>query len=390
MGRCPITIGIGGRLHRNNHSSADSDTVINYFPLNVGDYHIYEVRYDFRDPPMFNTTNVLDTISINSNSYYQVRTYWRSSLSLRMDEIGDLYAYSTEDSQDVLLYKFHSALGDSYRVDSLAFGFPYDVTVTGVNKSTETPAGIFNDCITLFFDNPETTEDAVDIWFAPNVGIVRVDGPWHLQSLLKSAIIDTVLYGNESPIITLPDTFFMKYQIPDTILLSGMVTDRESPDSLLIWDQLICLGDPSILCVNTHVDTAFFLTNNFYGDTWVEFRVFDPAGASDTASMVVSVAGPIGIEQTESSSPVKYSLSQNHPNPFNPVTTISYSLPRSGDVTLIIYNLLGEEIARLVDGFQQAGEHTTVWNASKVSSGIYFYRLGAGNFAETKKMILLK
>ena len=118
--------------------------------------------------------------------------------------------------------------------------------------------------------------------------------------------------------------------------------------------------------------------------------MFDPAGASDTASMVVSVAGPIGIEQTESSSPVKYSLSQNHPNPFNPVTTISYSLPRSGDVTLIIYNLLGEEIARLVDGFQQAGEHTTVWNASNVSSGIYFYRLRAGDFTQTKKMVLLK
>ena len=83
-------------------------------------------------------------------------------------------------------------------------------------------------------------------------------------------------------------------------------------------------------------------------------------------------------------------LSQNHPNPFNPVTTISYSLPVSGEVTLIIYNLLGEEVARLVDGFQQAGEYRLSWNASNVSSGIYFYRLSAGNYTETKKMVLLK
>ena len=86
----------------------------------------------------------------------------------------------------------------------------------------------------------------------------------------------------------------------------------------------------------------------------------------------------------------RFSLSQNHPNPFNPVTTISYSLPVSGDVTLIIYNLLGEEIARLIDGFQQAGEYRLTWNASNASSGIYVYRLSAADFTETKKMVLLK
>ena len=86
----------------------------------------------------------------------------------------------------------------------------------------------------------------------------------------------------------------------------------------------------------------------------------------------------------------EFSLSQNHPNPFNPVTTISYSLPFSGDVSLIIYNILGEEIAQLVDGFQQAGEYNITWNATNISSGIYFYRLNSGDFTETKKMILLR
>ena len=97
----------------------------------------------------------------------------------------------------------------------------------------------------------------------------------------------------------------------------------------------------------------------------------------------VAVEGEIAIID-------KFVLTDNYPNPFNPITTIAYSLPRSGDVTLIIYNLLGEEVARLVDGFQQAGEYQTEWNASNVSSGIYFYRLQVGDFTETKKMVLLK
>ena len=72
------------------------------------------------------------------------------------------------------------------------------------------------------------------------------------------------------------------------------------------------------------------------------------------------------------------------------ITIIRYALPVSGDVSLIIYNLLGEEVARLVDGFQPAGGYQTEWNASNASSGIYFYRLTTVDFTETKKMVLLK
>ena len=99
---------------------------------------------------------------------------------------------------------------------------------------------------------------------------------------------------------------------------------------------------------------------------------------------------PTGIYPDVDNIPSEYRLSQNHPNPFNPLTNISYSLPRAGEVTLIIYNILGEEVARLADGFQQAGEYRTQWSASNVSSGIYFYRLRSGDYTETKKMVLLK
>ena len=99
---------------------------------------------------------------------------------------------------------------------------------------------------------------------------------------------------------------------------------------------------------------------------------------------------PVGIEPDEIRIPLGFELSQNYPNPFNPVTQIEYSLPVRSTVSLIIYNLRGQEVARLIDGEQIAGAHSVRWDALSMVSGIYFYRLRAGGFVETKKMVLLK
>ncbi|MCH8300817.1 MAG: T9SS type A sorting domain-containing protein [Candidatus Marinimicrobia bacterium] len=88
--------------------------------------------------------------------------------------------------------------------------------------------------------------------------------------------------------------------------------------------------------------------------------------------------------------PSGWSLKENYPNPFNPTTSIEYSLPQSGEVSLMIYNLLGQEVARLIDGEQIAGVHSVKWEAGSMASGIYFYRLRAGDFVRTKKMVPLK
>ncbi len=101
--------------------------------------------------------------------------------------------------------------------------------------------------------------------------------------------------------------------------------------------------------------------------------------------------GTVGIRDQEITVvPASFSLSQNFPNPFNPSTTIQYSLPKAENVTLKIYNLLGEEVRTLVEDYQQAGKHSVQFNASNLASGIYFYRLQAGSFVETKKMVLLR
>ncbi|MGB5850337.1 MAG: T9SS type A sorting domain-containing protein [Ignavibacteriaceae bacterium] len=89
-------------------------------------------------------------------------------------------------------------------------------------------------------------------------------------------------------------------------------------------------------------------------------------------------------------SPISFELSQNYPNPFNPSTTISFNLPKSGVVTLKVYNLMGEEITTLAEGFREAGIHSFNFNAEGYPSGMYLYSLGTNGFTETKKMLLVK
>ena len=88
--------------------------------------------------------------------------------------------------------------------------------------------------------------------------------------------------------------------------------------------------------------------------------------------------------------PSSYQLYQNYPNPFNPVTKIKYDIPKSGFVTIKVFNLLGQEVALLVNQEQRAGKYSIEFNAAGFVSGIYFYRIQAGNYSLTKKMILLK
>ena len=99
--------------------------------------------------------------------------------------------------------------------------------------------------------------------------------------------------------------------------------------------------------------------------------------------------------ESEDSGVKRFKLSQSYPNPFNSTTLINYSLPHSGDVSLVIYNLAGREVMRWNEQGVQAGTHEKSWNGTdrsgrQVASGIYFYRLVVGGFSETRKMVLLR
>jgi hypothetical protein len=104
----------------------------------------------------------------------------------------------------------------------------------------------------------------------------------------------------------------------------------------------------------------------------------------------IAFAGATGVESAVGQTPQSYALHQNYPNPFNPTTVINYELPVAGQINLKVYDVLGREVATLVDGRMEAGEHQVSFDASRLASGIYFYQLQAGSFVASKKLVLLK
>jgi hypothetical protein len=112
---------------------------------------------------------------------------------------------------------------------------------------------------------------------------------------------------------------------------------------------------------------------------------------NNKAYVVLSLYGATPIEETApNKTPAQLTLYQNYPNPFNPTTMIKYQLPVTSDVELNIYNLLGQKIVTLVSERQLSGHHQVEWNASRIASGVYYYRIEAGEFQVVKKMILIK
>ena len=116
-----------------------------------------------------------------------------------------------------------------------------------------------------------------------------------------------------------------------------------------------------------------------------------PAGVATGSAYVFTAALlPVGIDDGNGGISAGFVLNQNYPNPFNPSTTIRYELPTRSYVVLKIFNLLGQEVATLIDQTKAAGRYEVEWEPARMSSAIYFYRLQAGEFVETKKLVVIK
>jgi hypothetical protein len=123
---------------------------------------------------------------------------------------------------------------------------------------------------------------------------------------------------------------------------------------------------------------SYFDNNELMGSVYYRLKQIDLDGKYDYSNVV------------EVTKAVSYTLSQNYPNPFNPTTAITYSVPQSSFVTLKVYNVLGSEVASLVNGVVEAGVHKVNFSGVDLNSGVYFYTIKAGNFSETKKLMLMK
>jgi len=152
--------------------------------------------------------------------------------------------------------------------------------------------------------------------------------------------------------------------------------------SIVSWSTLD-MGFEASSSVNTEVKSAFgqmFVGSSQQANTRVESGFL-----ADTflRGILVSVPDQRGL-------PLAFSLKQNFPNPFNPATTIRYELPKTSRVKLKIYNLLGQDVAVVVDESKPAGKYEVHFDGANLPSGVYFYRLSAGEFVEIKKMLVVR
>jgi len=142
----------------------------------------------------------------------------------------------------------------------------------------------------------------------------------------------------------------------------------------IIVEDVVFTGVPEYMALKQYISMLHFLNYKSMG------RIAEVSGDN------------FAIEEEENSTEAvaSYNLSDNYPNPFNPSTKISYEIPELANVSLRVYDMSGREVAELVNQMQQPGSYDVIFNASSLSSGVYFYKLEAGGFVQTKKMILIK
>ena len=160
---------------------------------------------------------------------------------------------------------------------------------------------------------------------------------------------------------------------------SGLYTLKFSQAGELDWaiEKNMQSNIQSMRNININSDGSLIVTADY-----------DDAGTRKI--MLIKYGSTIGIEPVSGTLPEKFELSQNYPNPFNPSTNINFSIPVSGKVKLSVFDVSGREVAVLVNKDLAAGTYKADFNASMLSSGVYFYRINAGDFTDVKKMMLVK
>ena len=222
----------------------------------------------------------------------------------------------------------------------------------------------------------------------------------------KVIIMNTICWGNDAPYD--PE---MKIQAGELFVAYSDI--RLGASSIGLWSgaklnwlagnidavpqyvpgETLChlVAAPENPCVNSGVDSLFvsgFMIKCPLEDYDGNPRPF-PGTLPDMGAFETNIINAIESQAT-TEMPKSYALHQNYPNPFNPSTTIEFALPKSAFVTLKVYNLLGEEVATLVAEQRAAGIHKLNWDAKGLASGIYLYQLEAGNYVQSKKLILMR
>jgi photosystem II stability/assembly factor-like uncharacterized protein len=165
-------------------------------------------------------------------------------------------------------------------------------------------------------------------------------------------------------------------------------------NSIGFYNDIIVIGtDTSGVFISSDFGNNWISSNEGLSDKTVKSIVILPEGlllcGTEKEGIYLADLNPMNVPNINNTA-MRYSIFQNYPNPFNPITKIKYSIPQTSNVVIKVYDILGNEIEILVNEEKQSGNYEITWYAENLPSGIYFYQLRAGEFVETKKMVLLK
>jgi len=240
------------------------------------------------------------------------------------------------------------------------------------------------DALNLAIPDPGEVSDVIEVSISPG----------YLDDYTLSGvtvIIDSVLHNDVSDLVFLlthngiTDTLITQSEIADTNILHCSLTDAAS--------IFIAEGEPPYEgSYKPHHPLSVFSGIDPNGEWTLKVvdMVSGNSGILQSWGLKLFFDAPTEVESDYAFIPNEYEVYQNFPNPFNPSTTISWQIPVAGFVTLKIYDVLGSEVTTLVNEELSAGKYETVFDASRLSSGVYFYQIKAGKYIQTKKMILLK
>ncbi len=181
-------------------------------------------------------------------------------------------------------------------------------------------------------------------------------------------------------------TYLRKFQVDDPTI------DAEQGLLATIFFRLDLSAPPGVISLDS-LNVEHIVAPDL--PFWERVEISDASGLfvvlPDFIPGAVKVMLPTGVNDGDNSGlPQEFALAQNYPNPFNPITSIEFSLPQAGHVELKVFNVLGQTVSTLVDGFETAGVHRVEFDAGSLPSGIYFYRISHSEGAQTKKMVLVK
>lgn len=207
---------------------------------------------------------------------------------------------------------------------------------------------------------------------------------WLISPIIDAGAGDTIIFYERGPTAS---TF------PDSIRVHW-AANGDTNASTGSWVEL---GKFKATITGSWQQRMFIIpTASATGRLAINYRVVDGGPAGQNSDFIgidyLRVIGPstVGISTTNGEVPTTYALGQNYPNPFNPSTNINFSLPVSGLAKLVVFDVSGKVVATILNGEKAAGNYTADFDASRLSSGVYFYRLESGSYSETKKMLLVK